>query len=325
MTSFFFKQGSFKKKYKLFRITGLAFILVLILYKNGKSPLPKKLKEINRPFVTLTYQGELGNKLFQTANAISYALEHGYCLLIPKQYLDSKSTKAIFHHLPFKEKPHFTSLFVEKDPYTYQPIPKIKNVELKGFFLSEKYFIKHKDLIKSLFSPPKKIRWSLERKHAAALNNPIKVALHIRTYYKDYLGSGPGLYNQFPAPDLSYYEKAIDLFPKEAVFVVCSDEINWCKKHLSHIPRTFYFVEGQKSIEDFYLLTLCDHMITSNSTFSWWAAYLIANPDKKIIARTPWSIDPTQKEDLILSSWIQISGAQNLPIPNFNEMSQKSR
>ena len=43
------------------------------------------------------------------------------------------------------------------------------------------------------------------------------------------------------------------------------------------------YVEGLDRFKDMCLMTLCDHNIIANSTFSWWGAYLNQNLNKKII------------------------------------------
>lgn len=44
--------------------------------------------------------------------------------------------------------------------------------------------------------------------------------------------------------------------------------------------------KGDSTLQDLALMTECKHMIVSFSTFSWWGAYLIKNPDKVIIRPT---------------------------------------
>ena len=40
--------------------------------------------------------------------------------------------------------------------------------------------------------------------------------------------------------------------------------------------------------DDLALLSLCDNHITTNSTYSWWGAYLSKSKNKKIICPTNW-------------------------------------
>jgi hypothetical protein len=47
-------------------------------------------------------------------------------------------------------------------------------------------------------------------------------------------------------------------------------------------------------------MSLCDHHITTNSSYSWWGAYLSKNLNKKIICPTNW-IDANKLPGL---SWI---------------------
>ncbi len=51
---------------------------------------------------------------------------------------------------------------------------------------------------------------------------------------------------------------------------------------------------NQQSLADFYLMYVCDHAIISNSTFSWWAAWLSDREERTIVAPgdvSPWGND----------------------------------
>jgi len=295
----------------------IALIGFLVIGIQQIAKTSKKASKLD--FVTLEYQGELGNKLFQTATAIAYAKDNNLRLILPKESRSSKGLRKILPKLDFGKAPQNTELLEEKSsPYVYSPLPKKSNCCLKGFFISEKYFKKYEKDIKERFAASKRLKLSLQRKHPKVFNHKCSVALHIRTFAKDLGDLGNKLYETYPPPDLNYIKKAISQFPDNALFVVCSDKISWCKKFLENIPKNFYFVEGQKNFEDLYLMSLCDHMITSNSTFSWWAAYLNCNPNKKIIARSPWIMRIESKiSDIIPSDWIVIEGNEDSKIPNF--------
>ncbi len=267
-------------------------------------------------FVTLDYLGQTGNCLFQTAAAVAYALDNNCNLYIRQKEVKKKHLKNYLWRIP-RNKPanKFETVYFQQYPYNYEKIPNIPNLKLNGYFESEKFFQSHKDKIIDLYSPSKRILSLLHTKYKKIINHPNSVALHIRTFYKDWATSPDTFYNHFPAPDIKYIEKAISLFPEDSLFVVCSDHIQWCKENLKHIKRDFVFVH-QKTYLDLYLLTLCKHMITTNSTFSWWAAYLNKNPNKIIVAKTPWGVSKEKKsEDTICDEWITIEGSDNVPWP----------
>ena len=56
-------------------------------------------------------------------------------------------------------------------------------------------------------------------------------------------------------------------------------------------------------------MSLCDHNIIANSTFSWWGAWLNNNPSKKIIAPNEWfgfGLSHLNTIDIIPNNWIKI-------------------
>jgi len=56
------------------------------------------------------------------------------------------------------------------------------------------------------------------------------------------------------------------------------------------------------------LMATCDHQVTSNSTFSWWAAWLNPNPKKMVIVPLKWFADSSADDrDIIPSNWLRYS------------------
>jgi hypothetical protein len=117
------------------------------------------------------------------------------------------------------------------------------------------------------------------------------VSIHIRL--GDYLLPT----HHFAILDGDYYERALveNFLPTEDYnFVVFSNDIAYAKEMFG--GDNIWFVEpvgGEKVCtdsekEDLALMSLCDHHITANSSYSWWGAFLSKNPDKKVICPTNW-------------------------------------
>jgi hypothetical protein len=55
-------------------------------------------------------------------------------------------------------------------------------------------------------------------------------------------------------------------------------------------------------------MSLCDHHIIANSSFSWWGAWLNTKEGKKVIAPSRWFGSAIDKntDDVYCNNWIKI-------------------
>lgn len=260
--------------------------------------------------VSVKLVGGLGNYMFQIACAYAYALENN------KKTIFSMDDSLVIHkHLsvykenilsnielvPKKDYRGFNE-FNEKG-YHYVDIPTIEgNVYMNGYFQSYKYFTHHDSEIRKLFSYPEEYTNSVKEKYKELLIQNI-CSIHVRR--GDYLNSP----NHHPAQTMNYYMKAIKQMPKDSIFLIFSDDIAWCKQNFPDLPEKFIFIEGNTDHEDLLLMSLCKNNIICNSTFSWWAAWLNNNLDKKVIIPKTWfgpAYANNNTEDLYCENWIRI-------------------
>ena len=76
--------------------------------------------------------------------------------------------------------------------------------------------------------------------------------------------------------------------------------------HESFSDKKFIFVENEqnKTIMDFYLLTLCQNFIVGPTSFHWWGAWLSQNNNK--ICVRPKNINQSSNLDFWPDSWISL-------------------
>ncbi|MFB9974854.1 alpha-1,2-fucosyltransferase [Allobacillus sp. SKP2-8] len=162
-----------------------------------------------------------------------------------------------------------------------------------GYFQSEQYFIKYKDQIRSEMKVKTPVTEN-EKKILDEISSCNAVGVSMRLG-DDYLNS-PSL----NVCNEDYYYKAMDRMyneNKDVVFYIFSDNINRAKKNFNFKYKVRY-IEGFKDYESLRLLYSCNHFIISNSSFSWWGAYLSDNQDKVIISPNKWYNFMKEKPDI---------------------------
>lgn len=249
-------------------------------------------------------QGGLGNQMFQWAATYSAAKTHNVNFYFDLSYFKSINKPSQwtldilkFNKISLVEKKFTDGLKFLKDTGDLISIP--DNVFLDGFWQSEKYFIEIEKEIRDFYQFDEDIKNYLLNKYPILNENT--VSMHIRR--GDYI-KYPKIH---PMQNIDYYKNAYEKINDPLVNVLLfSDDIGWCKENLN-FPNS-HFIEGENNIVDLCAISMCKHHIISNSSFSWWGAWLNPNQEKQVIAPTEWMGDESKYNDefIIPSNWIKI-------------------
>lgn len=278
--------------------------------------------------------GGLGNQMFQYAAAKALANKHNVRVVANvsafKNYdihplrLENLNCDCEFrnkNNIIFKalDLPYISSfltkiapilnLYVEKSlPFDKVFFKSNKNVTLVGYFQTEKYFSSIKDILLKEFT----IKSPLNEEDKQIEKNILtseSVSIHIRR--GDYI-SNSSANSVHGTCDKNYFIKALSylnnktrLSTKTKLFVF-SDDIQWCRNNLSFEYNTIFVSADKERPEvDIHLMSQCKHNIISNSTFSWWGAWLNTNANKIVIAPSQWfsSDSAYDYSDIVPLSW----------------------
>lgn len=184
-------------------------------------------------------------------------------------------------------------------------LPSKKITFYLGGWPSEKYFpdVKNKILSQFIFSKPTDRENTL---HIKNINKTNSVSLHVRR--GDYLDErNLNIFGKVCTKE--YFEKAINIIEEtvdDPHFFIFSNDFVWVKSNLQMSNVTYITCNhGENSWIDMYLMSICKHNIISNSTFSWWGAWLNANPNKKVISPGRY-LNNDEYTDFYPESWIRL-------------------
>lgn len=201
------------------------------------------------------------------------------------------------------------SVFVEKSFRFDSSIETlVAPVALDGYFQSERYFAHEAEQIARDFS----LRDCAHGATAEMLDRIVteeSICIHIRR--GDYVtNSAANAYHG--TCGMAYYSAGIELaregFERPHCFVF-SDDPAWVKDNFrSDVPITVVDIHGtDQAHEDLRLMSACRRFVIANSSLSWWAAWLGAAQDKRVIAPKRWfSGGDNDTSDLIPVGWTRI-------------------
>jgi len=275
-------------------------------------------------FRALGYMGRLGNQMFQFSSSVAISKKLGYdiffpiencstflsngpidpktglntmvkcdlleCFNLPVRFFKTIQNIKIIHSSHEKE---FTF-----DPSVYR-IP--DGTDLVGYYQTEKYFKDIRESILGYFSFRPEIVNSASLYWKDCIGNFLAgspcVSIHVRR--GDYT-----LYpNHHPTCSKEYYDRAISMFGQEAKFLIFSDDIEWCRENFN--STRFHVVDSGSPYIDLKLITMCDHHINANSSFSWWGSWLNQKEDKRVICPANWFGPAINKDtrDVYCENW----------------------
>lgn len=270
-------------------------------------------------YTRLGFNGRFGNQLFQFAGTIGIAEKNGYDVKFPLANLVHGKHQQLTDGKKFVARIDFTNCFDIDENYFSNEIQitgranerffhfdeGMMNVpdgtDVSGYFQSDKYFSHCQNKIREVLKFKDGI-YVLALSFKPETDKKL-VAVHVRR--SDYLT----LPDHHPWVGENYLEKAIEMFnTDEHHFVVCSDDYTWCNEKWGD-DENFSVIKSHSHFVDFALMSMCDHHIISNSSFSWWSSFLSPNKDKKVIAPSIWfgpKFKNNNTKDLYRSEMIKI-------------------
>ncbi|MBI1395525.1 MAG: hypothetical protein GC151_06050 [Betaproteobacteria bacterium] len=193
-----------------------------------------------------------------------------------------------------------TTAIVEKDAKTFHDELLTCSVSgklvLDGYWQDERYFQSAGDRVRAELVPraPESER---NRSLGETMSRCGSVAIHCRRHHHRLADGTVQPARGRAGLDVQYYRRAIgrlaDATPIDHIFLF-GDEPEWLLQALpSTIPHTVVDWNSAPGgeVDDLWLMTRSRHFVVSNSTLSWWGAWLASGHDKRVIAPRPQDLE----------------------------------
>jgi hypothetical protein len=302
-------------------------------YVQGRSTGSEHSRQLG---ITVELVGGLGNQLFIYATGYELSRKLGCPLYVDTTWfhkrldrkigINSFLNDAILTSVnPYKRRAEIqvhkvlpqlsfrsTNMFLESDMGYLPQVSKIPvGSRLRGYFQSWRYFQE--------YAP--EIRWQIrELLRPSAWYQKLRtdfqdqqdwIAVHVRR--GDYLN--PGTRDVHGILGVGYYKNAVKQvdaqFGKKVPLKIFSDDHAAAQALFEGFGRRIEFVLApldSHPIESILLMSQGSGIVTANSSFSWWAAWLGESVTRPVIVPNPWfRSKQVDQDDLFLPNWMPVS------------------
>ena len=273
--------------------------------------------------------GGLGNQLFQIFSGISYAMTNNLYFKINENKvdnvspLDNKSLRPTYFNNFLINLSKFTynnyislPIFKEQFLFKYRKIQYIKaDFKLFGYYQSPKYFeSQYENIIKLIgLNERKEI---IKEKYSNFFSNKKPISLHFRIgdYVKN-LAMHPVLPIEYYIKSINYLKSKITELERNNYILIFGEftDKEKIEQHIKKINVEFPNLEilicdyNIIDYEQMLLISLCEHNIIANSSFSWWGGYFNNNIEKIVCYPNVWNGSTSEIQDLFPENWNKIS------------------
>jgi hypothetical protein len=289
--------------------------------------------------IVVQLSGGLGNQMFQYATGRALAARHGAQLVLDSSWIEGAggavSTEVRRYELgcfelesrlaPVEQvgrlgrsvlpsrRPALRDL---EEPLFGQHCPELlqatDNTYLRGYWQNVAYFEDAEEHLRRDFTFRTEITAQQADLARQIGESPVPtVSLHVRR--SDYV-TDPGVRDRMGTLEPEYYSHALDALGSGIGSVrlfVFTDDPEWCRTNLRLSEQDVVLgaarAEADKWASIMHLMTLCDHHVLANSSFSWWGAWLSPSPAQIVVAPRPWLQDSRWDENgRIPAEWVRI-------------------
>ena len=277
--------------------------------------------------IYIEIMGGLGNQLFQIFCGIAYSLENKIPFKINAikndlvSPVDNISVRPTYWHNFLSNLSEFTyqqnlSIPTYNEPtFIYNKIPSInEDFKLHGYYQSYKYFDgQFANICKMINLDTQKKE--IYEKYNHYFNNKKVICIHFRIgdYVKNQ-AMHPILNSDYYIKSIKYLNSQLQNFSSYE-FLYFGEQADNAIIH-SFIKEINIIFKNKYTIIDYnipdweqlLLMSLCDHNIIANSTFSWWGAYFNTNVNKIVCYPSLWFGKNCNHnvKDLFPEKWIKI-------------------
>ena len=190
------------------------------------------------------------------------------------------------------------------NPEKFDSFVSNRDIRINGYWQSERYFSKIADelrdsIVRSEFGS------TLTSDVARSIVASKCIGIHVRR--GDYIAD-PKTKAFHGVCDVNYFLAGVEFISQSRIIdslFIFSDDIAWCAENLKFDKETKIIDSSICDTDQLKLLSLCNHHIISNSSFSWWAAWLGAKDAQCVVYPKGWFADGRDLESMP-SDWIAL-------------------